>query len=599
MSVCHNSILDKSKYIEAYINTKVDIDRTVPFGFTSSVSETGETKVYTHGKRNIEENLPFDENTIYRMASQSKFMGTVGFLKLIDKNLLDFDTPLSKYLPEYSQERMRVIQSFVPNDEYNKVSYNPIYTTQNSKIIYIRNPDHPFTVGDYVSLEWKNGPLNNAQSDLPMINGIPGFEIFNVHQITKVDQKGYYISLHTSANLNGFTGGYVKIVKVPAGVSRSICFSPDKMVINPKIETYYYTTQSLKRELTVLDVLTHGLGWIYYSSSLLYMCFGYSSDLIKSKIQSGIWNELGLPVGIPLSSYKCGIREWVRLASNIPLLYQPGEDWSYGPQLSILGALIEEITQQKVCQYLRNELWKPLNMNDTGFFLNSDKEHKSDLTQLNHANLYVNMPKMVLKFMGNDILEKFPPVYEAQKCLTEGPKSLCLIDCGMYTTVNDYMKFMKMFFDKTYPILSETMIKKVSTYQTCYDVTNLASVSSYSSGLGSSSNASVIRRERLLSSIKWGLGVGVMKGCKGANNNGTKGADAHDGTDENETELAITWGGVLGTRFLIDFCSGVAYNVGTNVIGPPAGTFDSDLIELNYKSMSKDACDGMLADLLI
>lgn len=580
MSVCSLSnksqqSLNKNNYIRAYIDTKVDIEKTVPFGFVSSVNESGEANTYTRGKQDLEAGIPFDEDSIYRMASQSKFMGTVGFLKLLDRGIVEWNTPLSKYLPEYSSDSVKVIQPYSHNSsiDYSGVMSDGIYTTKDSNIIYVRNGGN-LVEGDYVSLEWANGNLNNAEFKLPDINGIPGFELFNVHKIVKANKNGYNIVLHTKANMTGYCGGYIRIVKVQKNVLRSICFSPDKMLINPKIETYYYTLKPLKREITVLDVLTHGIGWIYYSSSLLYSCFGYSSDPIKSNIQAGIWNELGIPVGVPCNYYTCGIREWVRSASKVPLLYQPGEDWAYGPQLSILGALIEEIDGRSVNQYMSEELWKPLEMNNTGFF--NPNEEKL-------CKLYINMPKIILKFMGNDILNKFPPLFDVNSCLIEGPRTLCLIDCGMYTTINDYLKFLKMFLTKNNGILSDEMIKIISTYETCFDVSNLASISSYIPN----SEQEEIKRERLLKDIKWGLGVGVMKGCKSSPSN-----------ENNENKLAITWGGVLGTRFLIDFCSGVAYNAGTNVIGPPAGTFDSDLIELNYKQMTKSDYDAILADLV-
>ncbi len=357
MSVCHNPKfnLNKSKYINRYINTKVDIDKTIPFGFTSSINVDGESNIYTHGKRNIEKKLLFEADSIYRMASQSKFIGSVGFLKLVDKGLVDWNTPLKNYLPEYGKN-MGVIKPYKPSG-YSKTLMNPLYTTKGSSIVHVRNHDHPFSEGDYISLEWSNGSLGIAKTTLPSINGIPGFEMYNIFQITNVNKNGYDINVTTKATKKGPTGGFIKIKGVEPKTYRSINFSPDKFLINPTINTYYYKLEPLKRDLTILDVLTHGLGWSYYASAMLYMSFGYASNSIKRDIQSGIWNELGLPVGLPLSCYKCNIREWVRMASRIPLLYQPGEDWSYGPQLSILGALIEIIDKRPTELYMKEELW--------------------------------------------------------------------------------------------------------------------------------------------------------------------------------------------------------------------------------------------------
>ena len=583
---------DKSKYIQKYINTKVDIDQSIPFGFTSSVTRNGETNIYTYGKRDIEEDLPFEEDSIYRMASQSKFMGVVGFLKLVDKGAIKLDDLLKDYIPEYSKENMGVINPYKPNG-YEKTLMNPIKTTKGSNHIHIQHNNHPFKVGDTISIEWANGSLGEAEFILPDANGIPGFEIFNVHVILGVDKNGYSITTSTLPTKTGMTGSFLKIRSVDPGTHRSIVLSPDTMMVNPKVKTHYYMLGALERDITILDVLTHGLGWAYYSPAMLYMSFGYSCDTIKRDIQAGIWNELGLPVGLPVSSYGCDIKNWARTAAKIPLLYQPAKDWSYGPQLSILGSLIEIIDGRKVENYMMEEIWDPLGMEDTGFYLHeSDPNYKDKVDRM--AKLYINMPKIVIKLMGSNI--PFPPIYEAQNCLHEGPKNLCLVDSGMYTTPRDYLKFLKMFLnggrtDSGQVILSPEMINTIGTYHVDYDVNNLSSVSGYSSGLSVPISGSVsdIKRQRLLTSIKWGLGVGTIQGCNNMLN-----------PNKNDKNIrAITWAGVLGTRFIIDFCSGVAYNGGTNVIGPPAGTFDSDLIELNYKEFDKEGYKRAVREMLL
>jgi len=573
---------DKIKYIQRYINTQVDINKNIPFGFTSSVNRKGESKIYTYGKRNIEKNLPFESDSIYRMASQSKFMSVVGFSKLISKNLIGWDTLLKDYIPEYSSDNMSVMDPYIPGPF--KLLLNPLVTVIGSNTIKIKHKNN-FKEGNTVSIEWSGGSLGNGQIELPAINGIPGFEVYNVFEIYNVDRDGYDINVFTEAGKTGKCGNYIKIRKLEEGVHRSVCLRPDTYLINPTVTTYYYKKIPLKRELTVLDVITHGLGWSYYGSSLLYMSFGYASNVTKRNIQAGIWNELGLPVGFPRSCYKCDINAWVRLAANVPLLFQPGEDWSYGPQISVLGSLIEKIDGRPVEKYMKDELWEPLDMNDTGFFI-----HDSDPLYLDKVDrvcqLYINMPKLVIKFIGKEI--PFPPIYEVQTCMYEGPRKLAFMDAGMYTTVDDYVKFMKMLLNKDQKIIDKNMIDIISKYRTCHDVSNLSTVSSYSAGLSVSlpSSDSEIKRKRLLTSMRWGLGVGTIQGCK---NNSSGVSDM----------IGITWAGVLGTRFLIDFCSGVGFNVGTNVIGPPAGTFDADLIELNYKTLSSNDYKFIISKLLL
>ena len=570
MSVCDrlNLKFGKNKYIEKYINTKVDIDQSIPFGFASSIDKDGKEYVYTYGKRDIELDLPFEKDSIYRMASQSKFMGTVGFLKLVDKGIINWDTPIKEYLPEYAKENMGVIKP-IETPRSIKTRMNPIVTTSGSNIIHIIH-QNTFQNGQYISLEWSNGSLDIADSKLPDVGGINGFEVFNIHKILNVTSEGYDIILYSSSTRSEVTGGFVKIRPVDKDTHRSITFSPDKMLINPKLTTHYYKLEPLKREITILDILNHGLGWTYYAYSALYMSFGYASDTVKRDIQAGIWNESNLPVGVPLGYYTGDITDWAKSASRIPLLYQPGEDWSYGPQLSLLGTIIQIVDGRDVETYMRDEIWSPLGMNDTGFFiydedpLYQNKKHRV-------CQLYVNMPKIVMNFIGDDI--PYPAIYEVPNCICEGMRKLTFMDSGMFTTVTDYLKFMKMFLDNNGSILSPTMINTISTYRTQYDVDNLSTVDGYSSSLSMGSGISS-NTKTFLESMKWGIGVGTMEGCKTF------------GGDKDKNLNTITWAGVLGTRFLIDFCAGVGFNVGTNVIGPPAGSFDSELINLIYKPMS-------------
>ena len=304
-------------------------------------------------------------------------------------------------------------------------------------------------------------------------------------------------------------------------------------------------------------------------------------------------------------------------------------------EISLLGSLINIIDGREVEQYMRDEIWEPLGMKNTGFFIHdTDPNYQDKVSRV--CKLYVNIPKIVLRFIGSEI--PFPPIHQAASCIYEGPRSLPLIDSGMYTTVADYLKFMKMYLNDGKSengtlILSPTMIDTVSTYHIKYDVSNLSTVSGYSSGLSVPiiGAKSEIKRKRLLSSMRWGLGVGTIQGCKNNpyadkynhsnRNSPTRNIQAVSSIEEEKNSptgniqtissiegeknsptrniQAISWAGVLGTRFLIDFCSRVAYNAGTNVVGPPAGMFDSDLIELNYKELDKEGYKRIVKEMLL
>ena len=57
-----------------------------------------------------------------------------------------------------------------------------------------------------------------------------------------------------------------------------------------------------------------------------------------------------------------------RLAA-LPLNFQPGSAWEYGPATDVLGRLVEVLSGETLDQYFKNHIFAPLGMNDTHFYL--------------------------------------------------------------------------------------------------------------------------------------------------------------------------------------------------------------------------------------
>ena len=68
--------------------------------------------------------------------------------------------------------------------------------------------------------------------------------------------------------------------------------------------------------------------------------------------------------------------EWVAGLAELPLMDQPGEVWRYDTSITLLGALVERATQQSLDDALRERLFEPLGMKDTGFSVPADKLHR-------------------------------------------------------------------------------------------------------------------------------------------------------------------------------------------------------------------------------
>jgi CubicO group peptidase (beta-lactamase class C family) len=59
--------------------------------------------------------------------------------------------------------------------------------------------------------------------------------------------------------------------------------------------------------------------------------------------------------------------EWIRRLGTLPLMRQPGEAWMYNTGSDVLGVLIARAAGQSLETFLRERIFEPLGMRDTGF----------------------------------------------------------------------------------------------------------------------------------------------------------------------------------------------------------------------------------------
>ena len=59
--------------------------------------------------------------------------------------------------------------------------------------------------------------------------------------------------------------------------------------------------------------------------------------------------------------------------AKLPLNFQPGEAWEYGPATDVLGRLVEVISGKPLDVFFRERIFKPLGMTDTFFYLPKDR----------------------------------------------------------------------------------------------------------------------------------------------------------------------------------------------------------------------------------
>jgi CubicO group peptidase (beta-lactamase class C family) len=64
---------------------------------------------------------------------------------------------------------------------------------------------------------------------------------------------------------------------------------------------------------------------------------------------------------------------FVQKLANVPLRYDPGEQWMYSYSTDVCGYLVEAISGKPFDQYLQETIFDPLGMKDTSFFVAPEK----------------------------------------------------------------------------------------------------------------------------------------------------------------------------------------------------------------------------------
>lgn len=91
-------------------------------GVTTLVSRRGQIAYFkSFGKSDIENNIPLEDNSIFRIASQTKAIVSVGIMILQEEGKLLITDPIGKYMPEFSETTVAVSKE---DGEYEIVKAN-------------------------------------------------------------------------------------------------------------------------------------------------------------------------------------------------------------------------------------------------------------------------------------------------------------------------------------------------------------------------------------------------------------------------------------------------------------------------------------------
>jgi CubicO group peptidase (beta-lactamase class C family) len=115
-----------------------------------------------------------------------------------------------------------------------------------------------------------------------------------------------------------------------------------------------------------------------------------------------------------------------KMALSLPLASEPGTRWEYGISIDFVGQAIEAASGKRLDAYLRDNVFAPLGMNDTGFQLGEDQRRRI-------VGMHARQADGTLQPMP------FEMPQEPEFHMGGG---------GLYSTAHDYIRFIRMLLNK-------------------------------------------------------------------------------------------------------------------------------------------------------
>ena len=171
------------------------------------------------------------------------------------------------------------------------------------------------------------------------------------------------------------------------------------------------TPRPVGRECTVRDLLNMTSGLVYPDEDAA----GRDMDgVFADGLRRARWGEA-------LSTV-----EFCNRIGRSPLAFEPGTHWRYGTSADVLGAVVEVASGKPFRQFLKDEIFTPLGMEDTDFFIPAEKRGRAVTIYRHHGG-----EKPLSPYTGSHLL-----IFDDGRC-----PAFASGGAGLFSTVGDYAKF--------------------------------------------------------------------------------------------------------------------------------------------------------------
>lgn len=168
--------------------------------------------------------------------------------------------------------------------------------------------------------------------------------------------------------------------------------------------------EPVKRPITIRDITRHTAGFVTSSNLPAGL-----AELVKKADVTNPANTLG---------------EMAKKLATLPLLFHPGDQWAYGPSVDVQAYLVERISGKPFDQYLQENIFNPLGMNNTRYVVpETDRKRFAAMYRITDNNPLTRVPDDENTYNIKD----WP--------LKPG-------GFGLTSTLDDYAKFARMLVNK-------------------------------------------------------------------------------------------------------------------------------------------------------
>ncbi|MCU0390261.1 MAG: beta-lactamase family protein [Thermoflexibacter sp.] len=186
-------------------------------------------------------------------------------------------------------------------------------------------------------------------------------------------------------------------------------FKHPKVLVEVNKKDSSFSSKSASKEVTIRHLLTHTAGIPY---------------------ENEFYAKNNIPRFYAIENIK--LSDIIPKLAQLPLMHEPGEQFTYGLNTDVLGYLVEVISGKTLAQFFQERIFEPLGMTDSHFFLPNNK--------------YERLVTVYEEIGDKEGITRKPTSHWTEYPIS-GAKTYYSGGAGLSSTAMDYAKFCQMLLN--------------------------------------------------------------------------------------------------------------------------------------------------------